>query len=55
MKRALAVGVNAYGFPNDLTNGTRDAEAFAHTLESAYRTMHERAARGEDPVGFVAT
>ena len=35
-KKALAVGVNGYGFPNDLPNCTRDAESFANVLETIY-------------------
>jgi len=37
VKKALVVGVNGYGFPNELPNGTRDAESFANTLETIYR------------------
>ena len=36
-KKALAVGVSNYGFPNDLPNCTRDAEAFGSMLETIYR------------------
>jgi hypothetical protein len=36
-KRALAVGVSGYGFPNELPSGTRDAEAFGNMLETIYR------------------
>ena len=35
-KKALAVGVGSYGFPNDLPNCTRDAEAFGSMLETIY-------------------
>jgi hypothetical protein len=41
-KKALAVGVGGYGFPNDLPNGARDAEAFGSMLESIYRFDHVR-------------
>jgi Caspase domain len=37
VKRALAVGVNGYGFPNELPNCTRDAESFGNVLETIYR------------------
>jgi caspase domain-containing protein len=36
-KRALVVGVDGYGFPNDLPNCTRDADAFGNVLETIYR------------------
>jgi Caspase domain len=36
-KKALAVGINGYGFPNDLPNCIRDAESFANVLETVYR------------------
>jgi caspase domain-containing protein len=41
-KRALVVGINSYPFPNDLSSGARDAEAFAGVLETAYRFEHVR-------------
>jgi len=36
-KKALVVGINTYGSPNDLPSSTRDADAFAGVLESMYR------------------
>ena len=36
-KKALVVGISGYGFPNDLPNGARDAEAFGSMLETIYR------------------
>lgn len=36
-KKALLVGINSYGFPNDLPSGTRDAEAFGQALETIHR------------------
>src|SRR5881394_2184 len=36
-KKALAVGISSYGFPNELPNCVRDAEAFSSTLETIYR------------------
>lgn len=41
-KKALAVGVSSYGFPNDLPNCARDAEAFGSMLETFYRFDHVR-------------
>ncbi len=37
MKKALVVGINSYGFPNDLPSCTRDAEMFGNVLETVYR------------------
>lgn len=37
VKKALVVGVNAYGSPNDLPNCVRDADAFGQTLETIHR------------------
>lgn len=36
-KKALVVGINNYGFPNDLPSAPRDADAFANALETVYR------------------
>jgi hypothetical protein len=36
-KKALAVGVSSYGFPNDVPSGARDAEAFGNTRRVAGR------------------
>jgi hypothetical protein len=41
-KKGLVVGISGYGFPNDLPNCTRDAEAFGSMLESLYRFDHVR-------------
>jgi caspase domain-containing protein len=37
VKKALVVGVNAYGFPNELPNCVKDADAFGQALETIYR------------------
>ena len=42
MKKALVVGINGYGFPNDLPSAVRDAEAFANVLDTVYRFDHVR-------------
>lgn len=42
-KKALVVGINNYGFPNDLPSATRDADAFANVLETVYRFEQIRA------------
>ena len=42
MKKALVVGINGYGFPNDLPSCTRDAEMFGNILEAVYRFDHVR-------------
>jgi hypothetical protein len=42
LKKALVVGINGYGFPNDLPSAVRDAEAFANVLETVYRFDHVR-------------
>jgi caspase domain-containing protein len=44
-RKALAVGINGYGSPNDLTTSTRDAETFASVLESVYRFESVRVVR----------
>jgi hypothetical protein len=36
-KKALVVGISGYGFPNELPNGARDADAFGSMLETIYR------------------
>ena len=36
-KKALVIGINNYGFPNDLPSSARDADAFANVLETVYR------------------
>lgn len=41
-KKALVIGINNYGFPNDLPSCARDADAFANVLESVYRFEHIR-------------
>jgi hypothetical protein len=48
LKKALVVGINGYGFPNDLGSSTRDAEAFADVLETVYRFDHVRMLRDGD-------
>ena len=45
MKKALVIGINGYGFPNDLQSCTRDAEAFANVLEAVYRFDQVRVLR----------
>jgi hypothetical protein len=45
VKKALVVGINGYGFPNDLQSSTRDAEEFADVLESVYRFDQVRVLR----------
>ena len=42
MKKALVVGINGYGFPNDLPSCVRDAEMFGNILEAVYRFDHVR-------------
>jgi Caspase domain len=42
LKKALVVGINGYGFPNDLPSAVRDAEAFANVLDTVYRFDHVR-------------
>jgi hypothetical protein len=42
VKKALVVGINGYGFPNDLPSCTRDAEMFGNILEAVYRFDHVR-------------
>jgi hypothetical protein len=37
VKKALVVGINSYGFPNDLSSCGRDAEMFGNVLETVYR------------------
>jgi len=37
LKKALVVGINGYGFPNDLPSCTRDAEVFGNVLDTVYR------------------
>ena len=34
MKKALAAGINAYGFSNELPNCARDADALGNALET---------------------
>src|SRR5215510_2420497 len=47
-KKALAVGVGGYGFPNDLPNCARDAEAFGNALETMYRFDHVRILKDDE-------
>jgi len=37
VKKALVIGINSYGFPNDLPSSGRDAEMFGNVLETVYR------------------
>jgi hypothetical protein len=39
LKKALVVGINGYGFPNDLPSAVRDAEAFANVLDTIVASM----------------
>jgi hypothetical protein len=48
VKKALVVGINGYGFPNDLPSSTRDAEAFGNVLDTVYRFDHVRVLRDGD-------
>ena len=48
MKKALVVGINGYGFPNDLGSAVRDAEAFANVLDTVYRFDHVRVLKDGD-------
>lgn len=45
MKKALVIGINGYGFPNDLGSSLRDAEAFGNVLDTVYRFDHVRVLR----------
>ena len=47
-KKALAVGVSGYGFPNDLPNCARDAEAFGNLVETLYRFDHVRVLKDDE-------
>lgn len=42
MKKALLVGINSYGFPNELPSSVRDVETFRDVLETIYRFDHVR-------------